>query len=83
MKRIEDAFKEFTSRDDVAIVMINQFIANMIRHLISNYSDVRAHAPAFFLFCAPSLLYAVLQTLPRTECPAAGICMLFCAMHFC
>ena len=56
MKRIEDAFKEYTSRDDVAIVMINQFIANMIRHLISNYSDVRTRwRPAFFLF-SPSLL---------------------------
>ena len=45
MKRIEDAFKEFTSRDDVAIVLINQFIANMIRHLIANYTAVSSMLP--------------------------------------
>ena len=41
VKRIEDAFKEYTNRDDVAIVLINQYIANMIRHLIANYTAVR------------------------------------------
>lgn len=40
VKRIEDAFKEYTNRDDVAIVLINQYIANMIRHLIANYTAV-------------------------------------------
>ena len=29
---IEDAFKQFTARDDVAVVFINQHIAEMIRH---------------------------------------------------
>jgi V-type H+-transporting ATPase subunit F len=38
VKAIEDAFKEFTNREDIAIVMINQYIANMIRHLLNNYS---------------------------------------------
>jgi len=37
VKTIEDAFKEFTNREDIAIVMINQYIANMIRHLLKNY----------------------------------------------
>ncbi|KAA6423493.1 MAG: Vacuolar ATP synthase subunit F [Trebouxia sp. A1-2] len=37
VKTIEDAFKEFTNREDIAIIMINQYIANMIRHLLKNY----------------------------------------------
>ncbi len=41
MKKIEDSFKEYTNRDDIAIVLINQFIADMIRHLIANYTKVR------------------------------------------
>ena len=45
MKRIEDAFKEYTNRDDVAIVLINQYIANMIRHLIANYTEVSKTVP--------------------------------------
>ncbi|GAX77719.1 hypothetical protein CEUSTIGMA_g5162.t1 [Chlamydomonas eustigma] len=31
VKHIEAAFKEYTSRDDVAIVLISQTVANMIR----------------------------------------------------
>lgn len=46
MKRIEDAFKEYTNREDIAIVLINQFIADMIRHQIANYMKVRT------FFCA-------------------------------
>ncbi|EIE22422.1 vacuolar ATP synthase, partial [Coccomyxa subellipsoidea C-169] len=38
VKKIEDSFKEYTNRDDIAIVLINQFIADMIRHLIANYT---------------------------------------------
>lgn len=29
MKQIEDAFKEFTSREDVAIVLISQYVSIM------------------------------------------------------
>ncbi|XP_064396950.1 V-type proton ATPase subunit F-like [Halichondria panicea] len=36
---IEDAFKSFTGRRDIAIILINQNIAEMIRHLIDNYSQ--------------------------------------------
>ncbi|VFQ82600.1 unnamed protein product [Cuscuta campestris] len=32
-KQIEDAFKEFTTREDIAIVLISQYVANMIRFL--------------------------------------------------
>lgn len=40
VKKIEDSFKEFTNRDDIAIVMINQFIADMIRQHINSYIKV-------------------------------------------
>ncbi|XP_028122044.1 V-type proton ATPase subunit F-like [Camellia sinensis] len=38
VKQIEDAFKEFTTREDIAIVMISQFVANMIRFLVDSYN---------------------------------------------
>ncbi|KAJ3693011.1 hypothetical protein LUZ60_012106 [Juncus effusus] len=37
-KQIEDAFKEFTARDDIAIVLISQYVANMIRFLVDSYN---------------------------------------------
>lgn len=40
LKNIEQAFKEFTARDDVAIVLISQTVANMIRHVVDTYSKV-------------------------------------------
>ena len=36
-EEIEKAFNTFTARDDVAILLINQHIANLIRPLISNF----------------------------------------------
>ncbi|GJT00865.1 V-type proton ATPase subunit F [Tanacetum coccineum] len=38
VKQIEDSFKEFTTRDDIAIVLISQYIANMIRFLVDSYN---------------------------------------------
>ncbi|EER97697.1 hypothetical protein BDA96_02G430800 [Sorghum bicolor] len=38
VKQIEDAFKEFTTREDIAIVLISQYIANMIRFLVDSYN---------------------------------------------
>ncbi|KAL9227551.1 hypothetical protein vseg_003228 [Gypsophila vaccaria] len=38
LKQIEEAFKEFTSREDIAIVLISQFVANMIRFLVDSYN---------------------------------------------
>ncbi|KAK7245415.1 hypothetical protein RIF29_40260 [Crotalaria pallida] len=38
VKQIEDAFKEFTTREDVAIVLISQYLANMIRFLVDSYN---------------------------------------------
>lgn len=55
-RAIEDAFKDFTNREDVAVVLINQYvrrvcgaqlctshasqIADMIRHLVDGYTKV-------------------------------------------
>nr|GMD22013.1 V-type proton ATPase subunit F [Ipomoea batatas]GMD24955.1 V-type proton ATPase subunit F [Ipomoea batatas]GMD26736.1 V-type proton ATPase subunit F [Ipomoea batatas]GMD27769.1 V-type proton ATPase subunit F [Ipomoea batatas]GME14606.1 V-type proton ATPase subunit F [Ipomoea batatas] len=38
VKQIEDAFKEFTAREDIAIVLISQYVANMIRFLVDGYN---------------------------------------------
>eukprot|EP00735_Rhodelphis_limneticus_P011825 TRINITY_DN4978_c0_g1::TRINITY_DN4978_c0_g1_i1::g.16685::m.16685 TRINITY_DN4978_c0_g1::TRINITY_DN4978_c0_g1_i1::g.16685 ORF type:complete len:131 (-),score=42.04,sp/Q9ZQX4/VATF_ARATH/60.68/9e-48,ATP-synt_F/PF01990.12/7.8e-31,DXP_synthase_N/PF13292.1/0.087 TRINITY_DN4978_c0_g1_i1:688-1080(-) len=35
--QIEDAFHRFTQRTDVSILLINQHIANKIRHLVDQY----------------------------------------------
>mmetsp|Transcript_17243 Transcript_17243/g.23822 ORF Transcript_17243/g.23822 Transcript_17243/m.23822 type:complete len:132 (-) Transcript_17243:195-590(-) len=35
---IENAFKDFTHRNDVAIVLISQFVADMIRHVVNDYT---------------------------------------------
>ena len=39
LEEIEAAFKSFTSRDDVAVLVINQHIANEIRGLIEAYEN--------------------------------------------
>ncbi|KAI3426392.1 hypothetical protein D9Q98_008763 [Chlorella vulgaris] len=36
--RIEEAFREFTTREDVAVLLINQVIAATIRHLMDAYN---------------------------------------------
>uniref|UniRef100_A0A2P2KHV5 V-type proton ATPase subunit F n=1 Tax=Rhizophora mucronata TaxID=61149 RepID=A0A2P2KHV5_RHIMU len=38
IKQIEEAFKEFTTREDIAIVLISQYVANMIRFLVDSYN---------------------------------------------
>eukprot|EP00834_Sanchytrium_tribonematis_P003098 NODE_110_length_18645_cov_0.794403.p17 type:complete len:121 gc:universal NODE_110_length_18645_cov_0.794403:14924-14562(-) len=35
--QIEQAFAEYTTRKDIAILLINQHIANKIRHLLDDY----------------------------------------------
>lgn len=37
---IEAKFNELTERNDVAILLINQHIANEIRHLVKNYTKL-------------------------------------------
>ena len=36
--QIERAFEEFTTREDIAIVLINQHISEEIRYLVENYN---------------------------------------------
>lgn len=36
---IEDSFKSFLNRDDIDIILINQHIAEMIRHVIDQHND--------------------------------------------
>jgi hypothetical protein len=61
VKKIEDAFKEFTNRDDIAIVLISQYIANMIRHLLSVYSKVSSIVYLLICMGASVHLQAVLS----------------------
>ncbi|CAN0185069.1 V-type proton ATPase subunit F [Lethenteron reissneri] len=35
---IEETFKSFLVRDDIAIILINQFIAEMIRHVVDAHN---------------------------------------------
>ncbi|XP_015060275.1 V-type proton ATPase subunit F-like, partial [Solanum pennellii] len=36
--QIEDAFKIFTTREDIAIALISQYVANMMRFLVDSYN---------------------------------------------
>lgn len=35
VKQIEDAFKEFTAREDIAIVLISQYVSNLFNAVVS------------------------------------------------
>uniref|UniRef100_A0A6T6GNN6 V-type proton ATPase subunit F n=1 Tax=Craspedostauros australis TaxID=1486917 RepID=A0A6T6GNN6_9STRA len=38
LQQIEDAFKTLSARDDVGIILINQHVANDIRHVLKDYN---------------------------------------------
>jgi V-type H+-transporting ATPase subunit F len=38
LRDIEDAFRAFTTREDVAVVLISQYVADMIRPLVNRYT---------------------------------------------
>merc|ERR550534_2463698 len=38
-KVVEDTFKSLTSREDVGILLINQHVANEIRHVLKDYNQ--------------------------------------------
>ncbi|MFQ6627458.1 hypothetical protein Gotur_005478 [Gossypium turneri] len=38
VKAIEDTFKDYTTREDIAIILISQYVANMIRFLVDSYN---------------------------------------------
>ena len=35
--QVEEAFQNFSTRDDVGIILINQHVANNIRHVLKDY----------------------------------------------
>ena len=37
---IESTLREFTQRDDIGIILINQHLANNLRHFLSGYKQV-------------------------------------------
>lgn len=39
VSEIEESFKNFTTRKDIAILLINQNIAEMIRHVLDAYTE--------------------------------------------
>eukprot|EP01101_Sappina_pedata_P013417 TRINITY_DN9682_c0_g1_i1.p2 TRINITY_DN9682_c0_g1~~TRINITY_DN9682_c0_g1_i1.p2 ORF type:complete len:127 (-),score=56.22 TRINITY_DN9682_c0_g1_i1:146-526(-) len=40
LSTIEDTFRSLTKRDDIGIILINQYIANDIRHLIQEHTAI-------------------------------------------
>lgn len=71
LRDVEAAFKDFTSREDIAIVLISQPIAGMIRHVVSTYNKVGAgtgvdelapvSAPSLAATCCPPLLKVLMM----------------------
>eukprot|EP01088_Endostelium_zonatum_P020922 TRINITY_DN7948_c0_g1_i1.p1 TRINITY_DN7948_c0_g1~~TRINITY_DN7948_c0_g1_i1.p1 ORF type:complete len:130 (+),score=35.72 TRINITY_DN7948_c0_g1_i1:114-503(+) len=37
---LEEKFKEFTKREEIAVILINQYIADQIRHLLDAYDQL-------------------------------------------
>ena len=44
-KAIEDAFKDLTTREDIAVVLINQTVADQIRYLVDAVSYTHLTLP--------------------------------------
>jgi V-type H+-transporting ATPase subunit F len=38
LQSVEEAFQNFSTRDDVGIILINQHVANDIRHVLKDYN---------------------------------------------
>jgi vacuolar-type H+-ATPase subunit F/Vma7 len=62
-KDIEASFREFTSRDDIAILLLSQACANSIRPLVDKYKKVREAAGRVKLLTSGGLSRD-LQTVP-------------------
>merc|ERR1712216_345633 len=37
---IEEAFKKYTKRTDISVIIINQWIAEIIRHVLADYNEI-------------------------------------------
>ena len=58
--QIESAFRTFTSREDIAILLINQYIANEIRGALDEYLDNLDRRPS----ALPTILEIPSKTHP-------------------
>merc|ERR1712216_58153 len=38
--KVEEAFKNYTKRTDIAVILINQWVANDIRHVLNDYNQI-------------------------------------------
>lgn len=38
ISQVEETFQSFSSRDDIGIILINQHVANNIRHVLKDYN---------------------------------------------
>ena len=38
LQQVEEAFQKFSTREDIGIILINQHIANDIRHVLKDYN---------------------------------------------
>ena len=38
LQQVEEAFKNLSTRDDIGIILINQHVANDIRHVLKDYN---------------------------------------------
>ena len=38
LQQVEEAFQKFSTREDIGIILINQHIANDIRHVLNKYN---------------------------------------------
>lgn len=36
--QVEETFREYTNREDIGIILINQHVANSIRHVLKDYT---------------------------------------------
>lgn len=39
MQLVEEAFQDFSTREDIGIILINQHVANDIRHVLKDYNE--------------------------------------------
>jgi ATP synthase F subunit len=60
VRAIEQAFKDFGARDDIAIILISQPIANMIRNAVANHDKVCCLCVLFLLAICVSMHRALL-----------------------
>ncbi len=82
VRAIEAGFKEFVARDDIAVILIAQNVANQIRHILVQHSKVRRSpivnphvVPCWHVLTRTSAPYTPLQPIPAVleipskDCP--------------